>query len=151
MRIIHEFQYYSKRFKAGELTVWDYYIFIRDPDYAIQKVLSEFNDQPPQLEPKHLRRFLRILFDTTDDDLIDRITKKKSKPNPLLEKDFHIMIGSFARITHLDPTNLPLKTFLQMRNDIGIIWWTVEYDPKRNDERLDSDSLRKEFGDKDFI
>lgn len=151
MRIINEFQYYNKTFKAGELTVWDYYIFIRDPQYAIQKVLSEFNETPPKLEQKHLTRFLRILFDTKDDDLIDRLAGKKPKTNPLLEKDFHIMVGAFARITNLDPSNMPLRTFLQMRNDIRIIWWTVEYDAKRNDERLDSDWLRKEFGDKNYL
>lgn len=151
MRIIHEFQYYNKRFKAGELTVWDYYIFIRDPQYAIQKILSEFNEQPPELERKYLTRFLRILLDTNDDQLLERLSGKQPKTNPLLEKDFHIMIGGFARITNLDPTNMPLKTFLEMRKDLGIISGSVEYDPKRNNERLDSDWLRKEFGGKGFI
>lgn len=144
MRIINEFQYYDKIFRAGELTVWDYYLFIRDPQYAIQKILSEFNEEQPELEEKFVKRFLRVLFDTKDEDVIKSLWKKK-KENPLMEKDFHILIGSFARLTNLDPLNMPLSIFLKMRNDLKIIWWSEEYKADRNDTTVDKKWLYEAF------
>ena len=67
MRVVHTFFYNgNKSFKAWELTVWLYYLFLRDSESALEKVLSEFNTELPKLTKYQLERFLDILFKSTD-------------------------------------------------------------------------------------
>lgn len=141
MRVIHEFRYYNKVFLCGDLTVWDYYIYLQDQEYAIRKILTEFNDSIPNLNPDHIKRLILILMDIRPED---RISPKTS--NPLRSDDFHIIIGIRCRHLKTDPTNIPLKIFIKVLSDLDlVIDWLKKYDPNRHKKTLDSKKLKEEF------
>ncbi len=91
MRIVNKFKFLNKEFLAGELTVGDYMISTRDFPYFLDKVLTEFNDEKPELDEKFLRAFLDILFERGEDL---QIFPDKKKANV---DDFHIIVGIFMK------------------------------------------------------
>lgn len=58
MRAVNEFKYGNRTFRAGELTVGDYMLSLRDFGAFMEKVLSEFNERPPALSDEYAKAFL---------------------------------------------------------------------------------------------
>lgn len=139
--MIHKFKYYNKYFRAGELTVWDYMLFLHDPEYAMEKVLLEFNKEIPNMSEKHVRAFYKILF-RKGDDLEDVLAKKKPedlarmlKKNKKILDDMHIFIGMICKnipwFTLQDVLNMPLTGYEDILEDLKIIVWQEKYNPNR--------------------
>lgn len=61
-RVVHTFRYYNREFKAGEMTVGLYLMYLRDPAHAIDVILTEYNKKKPKLSQQQYKRFLAILF-----------------------------------------------------------------------------------------
>lgn len=136
------FDYWNKSFWCYEPSVGDYYLFIKDPEYFIEKKLTEWW-KPPKLTQKQTDRFLRILFDTKENDILWTLTKpKKNTDNEQRLKDIHIWIAIVSRATYLDAMSLPLEMFWKILEDLEIIVWKKEYDPKRKSQRIDSEALK---------
>lgn len=137
MRIVNTFLYNgAKSFRAGELTVAQYYAFLRDPESAIETVLGEYNTKLPELNQKQLSRFLDILL--WNDDPLGTILKKKrnkAKDEETMrhhELDFHISYVAVCKQINGDCWHLPLVVFKRIVDDIKILTGQQEYDPKRH-------------------
>lgn len=91
------------------MTVGDYWLYLKSPDEALYKVLSEFNKKIPKLSPGQLKKFQDIIF-MSDDDEDERRRKmlqasnSKKTPEKIreeiehIERDFHV---EFARVALL--------------------------------------------------
>lgn len=149
MRIVHNFIYNgNKTFKAWELTVGDYYLFLRDPEYAIEKILSEYNDKIPKLDQWQLTRFLDILFGNNDPTA--HIIKKKASKDKLDSHaaDFHLQIAWMVKVLWVSVDDMPLEVFHRMSKDIELIGDPSKYKPDRHNKRLDSKALMQATGGK---
>lgn len=136
------FTYWWRSFWCSEMTVWDYYLYLKDPEYLIEKKLDE-SWKKHNLSDVQLRRFIRILLDWKDeDDIINKLWKKKNgdKTKKTLD-DLHIFIGLVNTIIHTDSMNMPLEMFWKILKDISIISLKENYDPDRNDKTIDSKAL----------
>lgn len=148
MRAINIFTYRNRTFRAGELTVGDYGLSLRDFDAFLEKVLSEFNPKPPKLEPEYLRAFLDILFEKSEQVSPFR-KEKNSSPD-----DFHIVLGIYMRTFrqgYVDACATPLRIFNLLMADADCILDPSKYDPNRHDSTPDKKAIKKEFGDKKEI
>lgn len=141
-----EFTYWWKSFWCREMTVWDYYLYLKDPDYLIEKKLSEWWKKVI-LTNSQLRRFLKILLDWKTDDNIATIMKKKSdKKAENTLKDLHIFIWMISNILHSECLSLPLEMFWKIVKDLDVITWKETYDPMRNEKTIDSKALMEFTG-----
>lgn len=143
MRTVNTFRYKNKTFRAGELTVGDYGLSLHDFEAFLEKVLSEFNPEPPKLEKEYLQAFLDILFDKKEDF---KVFRKGGKTNP---DDFHIVLGVFMQTMkqgYTDACAMPLRVFNLMMADMECILDPSKYDPNRHDTTPDRTAIRKQFG-----
>ena len=149
--IKNKFKYGNKAFECYEMSVADYYQFIRDPDALVEKKLTECG-KLPKLSKKQIHRFLLILLDTKKQDdpftSLRKNTKRDDKKAQNTIKDFHVFVGILGRVTGLDVMSMPLAMFWKMLEDLAIISGNKEYDPMRNEKTLDSEGLRKATGGK---
>jgi hypothetical protein len=102
--------------------VWDYWLYLRSPDEALYKVLSEFNAEVPKLSPGQLKKFQDIIFMADEDDDEKRrkmLQANNSKKTPEkireeiehFEKDFHV---EFARVA-----------LLLKQSQSEMLWWSL--------------------------
>jgi hypothetical protein len=99
-RVVHTFRYYNREFKAGEMTVGLYLMYLRDPVAALDVILTEFNKKKPKLSPQQYRRFLAILFQKENRNITSivgdilnpkRVENRVSKIKQHIE-DIHIRV-----------------------------------------------------------
>ncbi len=150
MRLINEFRYRNRAFRAGELTVGAYWKFIDDPEAALRDCLTEFNPEVPELEAGEMERFARILF---GEKSVPGIFGEK-KPDGSAAEDFHISVAFFMREFHQpfsEVMAMPLRVFERMTDDAKIVMGLEEYDPGRRSAAPDSKKLRETFGGKKEI
>ena len=151
MRVVHTFFYNgNKSFKAWELTVWLYYLFLRDSESALEKVLSEFNTELPKLTKYQLERFLDILFKSTDPVekiLNNNSSKEKKKSIKHYELDFHLHYIAICKQINGDCKNMPLSIFYRILDDLDILVGKTAYDPKRHEKGVDKQSLQEVMGE----
>lgn len=150
MRLVNEFRYRNRVFRAGELTVGTYWKFVDDPEAALLDCLSEFNAEIPELDGRQMERFARILF---GDKAAPEIFGKK-EPDKSAADDFHISVAFFMREFHQPYSEvmaMPLRVFERMTEDAKIVMGMEEYDPGRNRTTHDSKKLREAFGGKKEI
>lgn len=154
MRVIHTFQYYNKTFKAWDLTVWDYWLYLRSPSEALEKILTEFNRKMPRMNPEHLARFQDVLFSTDNSERLNKVLDTKTKSNPKKERekiknaelDFHVEVGMFCFFLHQsyeEVLRMPLWVYHRMWKDMKYISWKEELPKDRNKTTLDSPWLIK--------
>lgn len=153
MRIINDFKYsWNKFFRAWELTVWDYCIFMEDPDNFLDKILMEFNKKKPVLTKEEMKKFLDIIFNKKDEWLESLFWKSKDND---WDKDFHIAIWFFMRKPfsqqYSEIMKMPMKLFLKLQDDVEIITGQKEYDKDRNSATRDKKALKELFWDKKEI
>jgi len=150
MRIIHTFIYNGKKScKAWELTVGLYYLFLRDPESALEQLLSEYNQTLPQLNTKQLERLLDILFEIhtpVEKILSTRQDKNNTQKLTSLEKDFHLHYIAVCKQIQWDCRDLPLRIFQRIVDDLEILVWKKEYDPKRHQTSVDKQWLHEVMG-----
>lgn len=150
MRIIHTFIYSgNKSCKIWELTVGLYYLFLRDPESALEQLLSEYNDILPQFTHTQLERLLDIIFEIKHPknklfsiQNSDRNTKELGS----LEKDFHLHYVSVCKQIQWDCRDMPLRIFQRIVDDIDILIGKKEYDPQRHQTHVDKQGLRDVMG-----
>lgn len=148
MRIVNTFIYSGRKtFKAGELTVWWYMHYLRDPASALEEILLEYNDKLPNMSDIEMARFLRILFGQHDPlwEMLQKVKKPSKEMHDIHKEDFHIKVAWVARETNMDVINMPLEIFKKMLRDFDIITGHTKYDPKRFDKSPDRGALKKEL------
>lgn len=156
MRIVNTFLYnWAKSFRAWELTVAQYYAFLRDPESAIETVLSEFNQELPKLNTKQLSRFLDILL-WNNDPLWSVLKKRRNKERDAElmrqhELDFHISYVTVCKQICWDCWHLPLVVFRRIVEDIEIFTGQKKYDPKRHNKSPDKKGFAELKGDKAIL
>lgn len=117
----------------------------RDPEYFLEKILTEFNKNPPELTTNEMAAFMQIIF-KQESSISDIFKNKKSESD---QKDFHIMLGMFQKTTgngFLDVMQMPLDIFLKMVDDLGIITGNEKYDKHRNSGKPDKKAFKEAFG-----
>jgi hypothetical protein len=153
MRIVHTFIYSgNKSCKIGELTVGIYYLLLRDSGYALEYILSEFNETPPELSQKQLERLLDILFGQTN--LVEKLLPKKSLTKEQIanhELDFHLHYIAVCKQIQGDCQYLPLRIFNRILQDLDILVGKKEYDPARHSKHVDKQSLKEVIGEKTVL
>jgi len=153
MRVIHTFIYQgNKSCKIGELTVSIYYLFLRDPWYAIDYVLQEFNETPPVLTLEQLERLIDILFGQTNP--VEKLLPKKSLTREKIsnhELDFHLHYIAVCKQMQGDCQHLPLRIFNRILQDLDILIGKKEYDPARHTTTIDKHSLKEVIGEKTVL
>lgn len=116
----------------------------RDPEYFVEKILSEFNKKPPELTANELEAFINIIF--RREDSIDDIFRKKSDKSG--QTDFHVMLGMFQKVTgngYRDVMDMPLEIFQKMSDDLEIITGSKPYDKDRNSNKPDKKAFKDVF------
>ena len=150
MRIIHTFIYNgNKSCKIWELTVGLYYLFLRDPESALEQLLSEYNETFPQLNTRQLERLLDVLFEIhtpVEKILSTRQDKNNTHKLTSLEKDFHLHYIAVCKQIQSDCRDLPLHIFQRIVDDLEILVWKKEYDPKRHQTSVDKQWLHEVIG-----
>lgn len=153
MRIVNTFFYNgNKSCKIGELTVGIYYLLLRDPWYALEYILSEFNETPPKLSQEQLERLLDILFGQTNP--IEKLLPKKSLTKEHIthhELDFHLHYIAVCKQIQWDCQHLPLRIFNRILQDLDILVGKKEYDPARHSKHIDKQSLKDVIGEKTVL
>lgn len=153
MRVIHTFIYNgNKSCKIGELTVGVYYLLLRDPGYALEYILSEFNETPPQLIQEQMERLLDILFGQSNP--VEKILPKKSLSNEQIanhELDFHLHYIAVCKQIQGDCQYLPLRIFNRILQDIDILIGKKAYDPSRHSKQIDKQLLKEVIGEKTVL
>ena len=145
------FRYWGRVFRCREMTVWDYYAFIRDPEYLVDKKLTEWWQPRPNLTSDELKRFMRELLGSKDeDDMLKSMTKKKktTKTDENRVKDFYIWIWVVGRLLQwwLNVMTIPLDMFWDILRDADIIIDPKNYDPDRNEKTIDGKWLKEMTG-----
>ncbi len=44
----------------------DFWLYLRYPESAIEKILTEFNEKAPKMSADHFKKFMDILFNTKE-------------------------------------------------------------------------------------
>lgn len=145
------YRYWGRVFRCREMTVWDYYAFIRDPDYLIDKKLTERWKPRPNLTNDEIKRFARDLVGWKDDDDMLKAMSKKKKTTKTDEnriKDFYIWIWVVSRLLQwwLNVMTIPLDMFWDLLKDADVIVDPKNYDPDRHEKTIDSKWLNEMTG-----
>lgn len=143
----------GKSFRCRELTVGDYYLYVKDYDYFLEKKLTESN-QKPKLTARQLKKFVKILLGVEDSPETFKEymrSKKTTDKNKKTLDDLHIFIFRMSANTGLDVMSLPLEMFRKYYKDIDIIIGKEQYDPNRNDKTLDIEGFMKATGGKNSL
>jgi len=157
MRIVHTFTYNGgKSFQAWELTVGDYYLFLRDPEYATLKVLTEYNKKPPVLTKAQLEKFLAIYFDGKADPaqaIENRLktawnSKEKAEEHA---RDFHIQYCMVSRVISFDCKDMPMEIYKKVVQDLAIIIDPSKYDKDRHSKKPDTKAINKHLKNKQGV
>lgn len=161
MRDINIFKYKKDTFKCWDILVKDFYLFIKNPDETYKRLLLEFNDKMPKLTQKQRENFIWILLLSENDKKKDDSDKKEPvdiknalKKIDMFEKEFHVMVWFVAKawwFNRNDIMNMPYFVFKRYYDDIAIISWQKEYDPKRSDIKLDKKSLNDALNNKKVL
>jgi len=161
MRDINTFQYHKKTFLCWDILVKDYYLFIKNPDETCKRLLLEFNEKVPNMTKEQRDKFIGILLlseTNKKNDDSDKKTpvdlKKALKKIEIFEREFHVMIWFVAKawgFTRNDLMNMPYFVFKRYYDDVAIISWQKEYDPKRSDIAMDKKSLNDALGNKKIL
>lgn len=133
MRIKKRYGYNGgKSFVAWELTVGQYYLFLRDSELCIEQLLSEFGELP-QLNMKQLNAFLDDIFEN-DDPLRSLYSdhKKNKEEMKHLELDFHLNYVRASKICGFDIKDMPLKIYRRIIADSWVIADPEKYDKDRH-------------------
>lgn len=153
MRVIHTFIYAgNKSCKIGELTVGIYCLLLRDPLYALEYILSEFNESPPELTQSQIEKLLDILFWQTNP--VDKLLTKKSLSKEQIknhELDFHLHYIAVCKQIQGDCQHMPLRIFNRILQDLDILVGKKEYDPTRHSKQVDKQSLKEVIGEKKIL
>lgn len=104
MRVVHTFFYNgNKSFRAWELTVWLYYLFLRDTESALEQSLHEYNNSTPQLTETQLSKYLDILFNVSDP--LEKVLPQKTSIKKSIEHhelDFHLHYIAVCKQIRID-------------------------------------------------
>jgi len=165
------FTYHEKEFYCWDLTLEDYLLINIDLVAWLEKILTEFNNQAPILNPRQSREFMRILLwqenEEKNENLMDKLTetqkkilafKKKKKPkekdaekeiDEMLE-DFNIIEGQMMHFLNQPLSEMrkwPYQYFMRQYKDLAYSTGQKEYEKDRNSERKKKKWFKKEFWD----
>lgn len=154
MRRIHTFQYYNKTFKAWDLTVWDYWLYLQSPSDGLLKILSEYNQKMPRMNADHLVKFQDIIFGTDNEEKMKAIIGKKGGKSAKkiaqdiknTELDFHVEIGTFCLLLHQPYDSvlaMPLWVYNRMWQDMKYITGKEQMPKDRHNKTIDGEWLKK--------
>lgn len=134
-----------KKFYCYELSVADFYLYVKDPAGCIKYKVEQLNKQIPQLTDRQYRRFVSILVWsewTKVENLKKKVDDEKAKQ---FLRDFHLYICWTANAVNVDVMNLPLEMFWKIVQDIETIVWKVKYDALRHSGLPDKATLNEIF------
>lgn len=163
----HVFEYHGQSFFCGDLTLEDYLLINIDLEAGLEKILMEYNEKPPRLNPRQSKEFMRILLwqenEKKNEDLMEKMTetqkkilafKKKNKPKKLekqvddMLQDFHIIEGQMMHFLHQPLSEMrkwPYQYFMMVYKDLAYCTGAKEYDKTRNSKTPDKKTFKKEF------
>ena len=141
----HTFHYGKwKKFYCCELSVADFYLYIKDPAGCIKYKVEQLNKQFPQLTDRQYRRFVSILV-WSEGAKLENIKSSTVEKSKQFLKDFHLYVCWTANAVNIDVMNLPLEMFWKILKDIETIVGKVKYDALRHSGLPDKTKLNEIF------
>lgn len=171
IRIKHTFFYHWEKFYCADLSLEDYLLINIDLEQWLEKILTEFNEKAPQLNPRQSREFMRIMLwqenKEKNEDLMDKLTEtqkkilmfKKSKKTDQekvekqiddMLRDFHIIEWQVMHYLHQQLSEVrkwPYQYFMRQYKDLPYTTGQKEYEKNRNSTDPDKKWFKKEFWD----